>query len=284
MAARAVNRPESSGDRVSSQTNSFWRSLTNTRTDAITSAIWYSKDSRKEKKYETGQQKNLDTFQKSFDAFTNFLGACQSSLTCHGTIPRNVHCGWQHDHTARLAHCDSTPRRQGLNRRGEVFTPGAPPTPLASAELYDPSSGMFRPTGNMTAPRVLHAATLLADGRVLITGGVGPASPAPVIANAELYDPSTGAFTPTGAFAGGGICDFCSTAAVLTNGKTLFSWQQPAQLYDPVVGTFSRTGAMIEPDHTTTTLLMDGTVLLTGGESDFGRSASAELYDPATGG
>src|SRR5439155_9408127 len=49
MTARAVNRPESSGDRVNSQTNSFWRSLTNTRTDAITSAVWCSKDSRRGK-------------------------------------------------------------------------------------------------------------------------------------------------------------------------------------------------------------------------------------------
>src|SRR5262249_48170047 len=46
MTVRAVNRPESSGDRVNNQTNSFWRSLTNTRTDAITSAVWCSKDSR----------------------------------------------------------------------------------------------------------------------------------------------------------------------------------------------------------------------------------------------
>src|SRR5262245_10148190 len=46
MTARAVNRPESSGDRVNSQTNSFWRSLTNTRTDAITSDVCYWKDSR----------------------------------------------------------------------------------------------------------------------------------------------------------------------------------------------------------------------------------------------
>jgi hypothetical protein len=71
--------------------------------------------------------------------------------------------------------------------------------------------------------------------------------------------------------------------ALLADGKTLFTWQQPAQLYDPVAGTFSRTGSMIEPDHSTATLLMDGTVLFTGGVSDLGRSSSAELYNPATG-
>ena len=49
MIARALNQPESSCDWVSGQTNSLWRSLTNIRTDAVMSAVWYSKDSRRGK-------------------------------------------------------------------------------------------------------------------------------------------------------------------------------------------------------------------------------------------
>ena len=39
-------------------------------------------------------------------------------------------------------------------------------------QLYDPATGVFRPTnGELATPRYDHAATLLTDGRVLITGG-----------------------------------------------------------------------------------------------------------------
>src|SRR6185295_4172116 len=58
------------------------------------------------------------------------------------------------------------------------------------------SAGTFTPTGNMITPRSHHTATLLLNGKVLITGGityfVNSVTP---INSAELYDPSTGTFT-----------------------------------------------------------------------------------------
>ena len=86
-----------------------------------------------------------------------------------------------------------TPRVQATATRlldGRVLIAGGSPTAidqnkapdLASAELFDPATNTFSPTGSMTIARHGHLATLLQDGRVLIEGGTDPVS-------AELYDP-----------------------------------------------------------------------------------------------
>ena len=79
----------------------------------------------------------------------------------------------------------------------DKFVKGTCNCTLASAELYDPSTGMFTPAGNMTTPRSGHTATLLPNGRVLITGGNSEYKQNCncTLASAELYDPSTGTFT-----------------------------------------------------------------------------------------
>jgi len=65
-----------------------------------------------------------------------------------------------------------------------------------SAEIFDPSTDTFRATGDMTSERADHAAALLPDGRVLITGGSRiEGSFLRDLETAEVYDPSTGMFT-----------------------------------------------------------------------------------------
>ena len=62
------------------------------------------------------------------------------------------------------------------------------------AERYDPTTGAFSRTGNMTVGREQHTETLLPDGSVLFAGGHLVID---LAASAEIYDPIQGAFTRT---------------------------------------------------------------------------------------
>jgi len=52
--------------------------------------------------------------------------------------------------------------------------------------LFEPTSGSFVPTGNMETVRSEHAATLLGNGNVLITGGINT-NTLHSLATAELF-------------------------------------------------------------------------------------------------
>ena len=59
--------------------------------------------------------------------------------------------------------------------------------PLASAELYDPTTGVFTYTDNLTTPYYYPSAVLLNNGNVLIVGGDST-----FVGTANLYNPATG--------------------------------------------------------------------------------------------
>ena len=165
---------------------------------------------------------------------------------------------------------------------------------LTSAELYNPATGTFSPTGSLNTGRYGHTATLLNNGTVLIAGGQNSTSGA--LASAELYDPASGTFSNTGSLS----CACGFSATMLANGMVLFTGGfdandnalATAELYNPTTGTFVTTGGLnVARAGPSTTLLANGKVLVAGGVYYTGTSpnlvvhylASAELYDPTTG-
>ncbi len=160
---------------------------------------------------------------------------------------------------------------------------------LNSAEIYDPVAGTFTQTGPMTTSRGNHASALLYTGQVLVAGGLtGPATGLMLTATAELYNPATGVWTPTGSmsiprghYAGIVLDDgtiFISAGATLPAGTN-------ADVYNPATGTFSTT-----PNFTTVqtggreAVAPDGTVLLASGLNNANPAVTvpnSELFYPA---
>jgi len=149
----------------------------------------------------------------------------------------------------------------------------------------------FKATGSMGTARTSHTATLLSNGKVLVTGGsagelTGNGPPTPdTLAEAELFDPASGTFTPTkGNMETGRVYH---TATLLNDGTVLVTGgvdsnnavEASAELFDPTSGTFTPTkGKMSVARYGhTATLLNNGKVLVTGGGGN-----TAELYDPTS--
>jgi len=166
--------------------------------------------------------------------------------------------------------------------------------PDATAELYDPSAGVFTPTGSMPGPLAQHSATLLTTGLVLVAGGdfcgntgAGGGSECAAEDGSNqtlLYDPASGTFAIAGTMA---FARIGHTATLLSDGKVLMAGGLgadvvtfTAELYDPTTGLFTPTGSMVSPriSHAAT-FLANGAVLVTGGCDQVVCSLlSAELY------
>jgi hypothetical protein len=169
--------------------------------------------------------------------------------------------------------------------------------PLATAEIYDPTLNTWTYTDSLSKGRDQHTATLLQDGRVLVTGGEDPdlvwRPRFRILRSAEIYDPATGTFTSAGDM---NEHRMNHTATRLADGRVLIAGGlvnsdlvfpidvtrgAAAEIYDPASGTFTALPAMhnARSSHTAT-LLNDGRVLIVGGDGL--SQASAEIFDPVT--
>lgn len=176
---------------------------------------------------------------------------------------------------------------------GGVFFSGTPPFSLvahylASAELYDPTTGTFSLTGSLHTARSGQTATVLNNSTVLLAAGQNDNTQnTDYLSSAELYNPATGKFSITGSL---NTPRFLHTAHLLASGKVLivagnhFGSIASAELYDPASGKFNNTTSLNTPRQGhRSALLTNGQVLAVGGyESQLGSyqgySASAELF------
>src|SRR5262245_6794310 len=118
------------------------------------------------------------------------------------------------------------------------------PAGRISAQVVSPRSIA---TGNLNIARRLHTATLLLNGKVLVTGGIDNAIA--TLNSAELYDPATGRWSVTGSL---NALRIRHTATLLADGKVLVAGGQnnaggggpldSAELYDPTTGIWSSAG------------------------------------------
>ena len=166
---------------------------------------------------------------------------------------------------------------------------------LNTTNLYNPESDQLELGATTLDPRSDHTATLLDSGELLLAGGFS--GPRAIGQTAELYDPETAKFSA----AAGMMTDSRAfhTATLLENGSVLLvggldnanlssgESLKSAELYDPVSQTFKSTGSMTTGrSGNTTTLLLNGTVLVAGGRPNVslsGQTDTAEIYDPVSG-
>ncbi|MGH9223069.1 MAG: Ig-like domain-containing protein, partial [Acidimicrobiales bacterium] len=177
---------------------------------------------------------------------------------------------------------------------GEFVEPAAPQTRLylATTEIFDPASNTWAAGPSLNSARHGHTATLLSDGRVLVTGGgaaTAPGQPAVRLASAEIFNPSTGVWS---ALPDMSTRRFGHVAVRLNDGRVLLAGgddlavaNSSAELFDPTTNTFTPTGSMsVGRDGLAGASLPDGRVLVAGGGIRFGPLlSSAETYDPASG-
>ncbi|MFY2562851.1 kelch repeat-containing protein [Corallococcus terminator] len=150
----------------------------------------------------------------------------------------------------------------------------------ANADVYEASSDVWAPAGNLAQGRASRASLLLPTGQVLVAGGRGAGGP---LATAERYTRASNTWAPAAPLA---TARERATMSLLQSGRVLVvgganggGALASAEQYDATANTWTSAGSMATArDGHTATVLGSGQVFVVGGAG----SASAERYDPAT--
>lgn len=166
------------------------------------------------------------------------------------------------------------------------------PVAAQSAEIYNPATNSWSATGPMLHRRLNHAAVLLADGRVLVTGG-GDGAPSGYKGTTlcEIFDPATGTFSAAASMASP-RGDHCM--ARLHDGRVLViggdqnatgAGIRSAEIYDPASDAWTSAGTTAcGGTRASLTVLADGRALAAGGLGPSNTPCDfADIFDPAAG-
>ncbi len=188
----------------------------------------------------------------------------------------------RYGHTATLLPNGKVLVVGGILMQGNGQTNPSAGIGLSSAELYDPATKLWTSAGTLATTRSGHTATVLANGKVLVAGGLYGGG-----TSVELYDFATNTWTTGPALA---IPRNGHAAALLPNGKVLVTGgydglggsYASVEFYDPSTNTWTTGGTMVEARYShTASVLPNGKVLVVGGYGG-SKLPGAELYDPAT--
>jgi hypothetical protein len=174
---------------------------------------------------------------------------------------------------------------------------------VATAELYDPLTQTFSPTGSMAQSHGWFAArsAKLPDGRVLVAGGYDDTTGA-ALATAELYDPASATWSPTGSMASArennSLVPLADGRVLVFGGWSAITALSPdhseiavsgaptssAEIYDETTGEWTLAGsAPGAVAYAAAELLKDGDVLVASGSAGSVTTGSrnAELFSLA---
>jgi hypothetical protein len=163
-----------------------------------------------------------------------------------------------------------------------------------TVEIFDPNqgeNGAFT-TIKMQIPRANHTATLLTNGKVLVTGGAEYNNGDSFHSSAEIFDPVLNAFSLTGSMS---KARSYHAAALLPNGDVLIvggsngadsTSDSSAEIFSPSTGKFTLISAKLSLprsyNHSLVTL-KTGRVLVFGGIADAGTwQHISEIYNAST--